>query len=216
MVVARDLRWWNRISGAPMDLAEKLPTREAFWHLVRVTLALRPGDRVLDLGCGTGQHLPVLRDAVGPDGHVLAVDYSPKMVARAEARAAGWDNVEVRLADAATVELAPGAYDAVLASFSISATRDVPAVVENIHRALRPGGRLFAPDMHLVLRGASTPVIWLIRQLYRLVAGWTGVDVLATVRARFGSADAVNADGVPLPHLPAFAPVAMITATKQS
>lgn len=92
-----------------------------------------------------------------------------------------------------------------LASFSISATQDVPATVANIHRALKPGGRLFAPDMHLV----TVPLRWSLGLVYRLVARWTGVDVLDTVRATFGAATVVNGS-----RIPAAAPVLMITAVK--
>lgn len=214
--MTRDVRHWNRVSGKPADMVEKLKSQQAFHHLIRTTLTLSPGDRVLDLGCGTGAYLPVLRAAVGDDGHVLAIDYSPAMVARATARAAAWDNVEVRQADATTVNLPPDTYDAVLASFSISATQDVPATVAAIHRTLRPGGRLFAPDMHLVPRGLGAPAIWAMRLAYRLVARWTGVDVFATIRTQFGAVAAVNAEGEPLSSLPRFAPVLMITATKSA
>lgn len=212
--MARDVTYWNRVSGKPAAMVENLRSQPAYHHLIRTTLALRPGDRVLDLGCGTGAHLPVLREAVGEEGHVLALDYSPAMVAKAAARAARWDNVEVRHADATTVELPADSFDGVLASFSISATQDVPGVVATVHRALRPGGRLFAPDVHLVGGGLGAPVMWTLGLVYRLVARWTGVDVFDTIRTRFGAVTAVNGEGVPLPALPRFAPVLMITATK--
>jgi ubiquinone/menaquinone biosynthesis C-methylase UbiE len=48
--------------------------------------ALSRGDRVLDLACGTGQNFEHILDAIGPAGHVVGVDYSPGMLARAQAR----------------------------------------------------------------------------------------------------------------------------------
>ena len=212
--MARDVRYWDRVSGRPMKLVEKLDSRGGFEHLIQTTLALRPGHRVLDLGCGTGINLAALRNAVGEEGEVLGIDYSPKMVEKAKGKAAQWDNVEVRQADATTVALEPDHYDAILASFSISATQDVPAVVRTIHRALRPGGRLFAPDMHLVPRGIATPAILAIRLVYWAFAKWTGVDVLTTIRTEFGNATPVNGEGTPVQPLPRFAPVLMITALK--
>lgn len=212
--MSRDVKYWDRISGRPMAMVENLRSRPVFEDLIRTTLRIGPGDRVLDVGCGTGGYLHVLREAVGQEGHVLAIDYSPKMAEKAKARAAKWDNVEVRQADATTVALPANHFDAVLASFSISATQNVPAVVANIHRSLREGGRLFAPDMHLVARGVGTPLIWTFRLLYKALARWTGVDVLTTIQTRFGNAQPVTGEGTPLRTLPKFAPVLMITARK--
>jgi ubiquinone/menaquinone biosynthesis C-methylase UbiE len=72
-------------------------------------------------------------------GWVLAIDRSAEMVARAQQIVLrhGWDNVEVRQADATT--LAVDGFDAVLASFSVSATPDVRATLANARAALRPG-----------------------------------------------------------------------------
>lgn len=208
----RDVKYWDRISGRPMTWAENFKSRPVFEELIRRTLRLRPGDRVLDVGCGTGGYLHVLRAAVGEEGEVLAFDYSPKMAEKAKERAKRWHNVEVHHADATTVDLKPNHYDAALASFSISATQNVPATVANIHGALRPGGRLFAPDMHLTGTG---PLIWTFRMAYKAMARWTGVDVLQTIRTTFGNAQPVTGEGDPLPELPKFAPVLMITAKKQ-
>lgn len=58
-------------------------------------LDLGPGDTVLDLGCGPGVNVGMLEEAVGPEGRILAVDLSPKMLDRARERvdANGWENV---------------------------------------------------------------------------------------------------------------------------
>jgi ubiquinone/menaquinone biosynthesis C-methylase UbiE len=215
--MTRDLRYWDRFSGRPYDVLEKITPQAKYASLIGRALDLRPGDRVLDLGCGTGMNLAALREAVGPEGRVHAVDYSPRMVAKARARVArhGWDNVEVVPGDATALDLAPD-FDGVLASFSLSATQDVVAAVATAHRALRPGGRLFAPDMRLVPRGPGAPLIRSLGLLYRLVANWTGVDVLDAVRARFGDAHLVNGDGEPVDRLPAAAPVVMIVAEKRA
>src|SRR5215470_6264836 len=87
---------------SPLFLINPLLRRRA----VRA-MALRPGDRVLEVGVGSGRNLPYLLDAVGPDGSVTGVDLSPGMLAEARKLLArrGAANVRLIEADASAVEL---------------------------------------------------------------------------------------------------------------
>jgi demethylmenaquinone methyltransferase/2-methoxy-6-polyprenyl-1,4-benzoquinol methylase len=107
-------------------------------------LALRPGDAVIDLGCGTGLSLPLLVDAVGPEGKVMGVDASPHMLARARRRveAAGWRSVELVEAFAQDFQ-PPEPVDSVLAC-NVNQLICSPEVVQNAVAWLKPGGRFVA------------------------------------------------------------------------
>jgi SAM-dependent methyltransferase len=105
--------------------------------------ALRADDRVLDVGCGTGQATrDAARTAVG--GSALGVDLSTKMLALARNAAAQecLENVEFRHADAQIHPFETGAFDAVISRNGSMFFGDPIAAFRNIHRALRPDGRL--------------------------------------------------------------------------
>ena len=106
-------------------------------------LDLSPGDRVIELGCGRGNSLARLREAVGPDGTVIGVDYSSGMTRAASERVerAGWDNVHVVRADAGTLPVAPDSVDAAYAAMSLTAMPDAAGVTRAASEAIRPGGR---------------------------------------------------------------------------
>jgi ubiquinone/menaquinone biosynthesis C-methylase UbiE len=110
-------------------------------------LQLQPGQRVLEVGCGTGRNLALLREAVGTTGDVFGIDLSEGMLSRAEALRAreSWDNVTLVLGDAAKYE-APGPLDGVLFSLSYATMPHHLAVLEHTWRQLRPGGRLVILD----------------------------------------------------------------------
>src|SRR6267378_7723747 len=77
-------------------------------------LGLKPGDRVLEIGCGTGRNFPYLRAAVGAQGQIYGVDLSAGMLAKARAlcEQQRWTNVELAQEDAAEY-IAPEPLDAV-------------------------------------------------------------------------------------------------------
>ncbi|SEG17130.1 Ubiquinone/menaquinone biosynthesis C-methylase UbiE [Thermomonospora echinospora] len=106
--------------------------------------APRPGERVLDLGCGRGHCLVPLAEAVGPQGRVVGIDLAPGMVAATadDARRRGLSQVDVRVGDAAEPAVEPGSFDLVTAGFVIFFMPDPAAAAGAWLRALRPGGRL--------------------------------------------------------------------------
>jgi SAM-dependent methyltransferase len=109
------------------------------------SLPPRPGDRVLDLGCGFGDTTLHLAGLVGPEGGAVGIDVSEPFVelARKEAAEAGAANVEFRLADVQTDDLG-GPYDYAFSRMGIMFFANPVAALRNVRGALRPGGTLRA------------------------------------------------------------------------
>lgn len=191
----RGRRLWDLLSHVPERLVDG--PAEPVRQLVREHLRAPRGGTVLDVGCGSGTFFTTLREAVGPEGRVVGVDYSPKMVRRAQQRIERheWSNVTVERADASRAPLGDEDYDAAIVISSVSAMPDMRAAIENIYAALRPGGRLFIFDMRLQPAGRA-PIRLVIRSLrlvYRLMAGFTGEDVLAELRRSFDTIEILPA-----------------------
>ena len=104
---------------------------------------IRPGDRVLDIGCGTGSTAREAARAAAP-GEVVGVDLSSAMLAIARARAAaeGLANLRFEQVDAQVHPFEPGGYDVAIGRTSAMFFGDRVAALANIGRALRAGGRL--------------------------------------------------------------------------
>jgi ubiquinone/menaquinone biosynthesis C-methylase UbiE len=105
-------------------------------------LALRPGERVLDVGCGPGFLTAEIAAEVGASGLVRAVDNSDAMVGLARARCEKLPAVEIAPGDATRLDFPADAFDAAVSVQVHEYVKDVGAGLRELHRVLRPGGRL--------------------------------------------------------------------------
>jgi SAM-dependent methyltransferase len=136
---------WNDVVGAGWVAGQEAIDAHLapLGELAIERAAPRPGERVLDVGCGCGATALALAERVGGAGQVIGVDVSLPMLARAEerARSAGLRNVRFVNADAQTHRSEP-AFDLVFSRFGVMFFRDFAAAFANLRRALVPGGRI--------------------------------------------------------------------------
>lgn len=104
---------------------------------------VRPGDRVLEVGCGAGATTMALADAVGPAGQVVALDVSEPLCeqTRSRAEAVGFTNVDVLAVDAALYGGGDVPFDHVVSRFGVMFFEEPVAAFANLARLLAPGGR---------------------------------------------------------------------------
>jgi ubiquinone/menaquinone biosynthesis C-methylase UbiE len=105
-------------------------------------LNLRTSERVLEVGCGGGYLTYEAAQFVGPTGRVCAIDVSPDQIAAAQQRCAELTWVECRVADITSPPYGDAEFDAVFAVQVLEYLTDLDAGLRQIHRMLRPGGRL--------------------------------------------------------------------------
>ena len=120
----------------------------AFWGRIGSRtvqgLNLEPGQRVLDVGCGSGASALPAALAVGSEGRVIGIDLAENLLALATHKAArlGLENVAFRQADMTELDYPDASFDAVVCVFAIFFVPDMEAQIARLWRLVRPGGRL--------------------------------------------------------------------------
>ncbi|MEI9985485.1 MAG: class I SAM-dependent methyltransferase [Aliidongia sp.] len=140
---AEQVAYWNGAGGAHW-VAQQEQTDRVMAEIAALALAradARPGEVVIDVGCGCGATTIGLAKAVQPGGRVVALDVSAPMLDRARERMAA-ANVEFMLADAATHPFAETAADLLFSRFGVMFFGDPTAAFANLRRALKPGARV--------------------------------------------------------------------------
>jgi ubiquinone/menaquinone biosynthesis C-methylase UbiE len=147
-----------------------LGRRRATFELLMRAAGVQPGQRVLDVGCGTGYFARLLADAVGPDGLVVGIDASPEMIEYANRKRGHAANCQFHVGAAEALSFAPEHFDVVVSSlFMHHLPADLRATaLGDMRRVLRPGGTLLIAE-------AQVPRA----RVLRLVARVHGYDRMA-------------------------------------
>ena len=108
----------------------------------------RPGEAILDLGCGTGLLTAEIARTVGDRGYVLGVDPSPDMRAGAEKQCREFATIAIADGTATNIPAEDSAFDKLVSLNVFEYLDDIPAALSEARRTLRPGGRLVISDWH--------------------------------------------------------------------
>ncbi len=155
-------RWWRPALGR---VAKGLtgPGMEEEIRIARLLLGLRPGDGVLDVACGPGNFSRAFASAVGESGLVVGIDASATMLDRgaAELRRSGTANLALIRADATALPFREASFDAVCCFAALHLFDDPFAGLDEMARALTPGGRIAlmtSVQRKLAPRGPAKPL----------------------------------------------------------
>lgn len=116
-------------------------------ELVYAALEPRPGQRILDVGCGPGFYVSELLEQVGPEGFVTGIDVSADMLALARERCARYSNVSLQVGEATAIPAESGSFDGALSVQVLEYVANVDVALAEVYRCLGPGGRVVIWDI---------------------------------------------------------------------
>ena len=188
MTVRGDTR--EHIVGVYRDRAKRYDITAKLYYLIGFpqrtyrrkavqALRLRPGDTVVEIGCGTGLNFSLIERQIGPEGRIVGVDLTDAMLAQARRRVEnrGWSNVSLVRADALDFQF-PAGVNAIVSTFALSLVPECAEVIAHGCAALSPGGRWAVLDTKPP-QGAPG---WLAQGWLEAVRPFAVTDELLTTR----------------------------------
>ena len=134
----------------------------AYRQMAVQELRLNPGDTVVEIGCGTGLNFELLQRQVGPQGHIVGVDLTAEMLAKARRRMERnhWSNITLIQSDAAAFEF-PQQVDGVISTFALTLVPEYDTVIQHAAAVLPNGKWLVILDFKMPDRWP----MWLVKLL---------------------------------------------------
>jgi ubiquinone/menaquinone biosynthesis C-methylase UbiE len=161
--------------------------RRATFQALMAAVSVQPGQRVLDVGCGTGYFATLLAQAVGPEGSVVGIDPSPEMIRYASRRTGRAINCQFQVGAAEALEFPAEHFDVVVSSLVMHHLPEDLQVValQEIRRVLRPGGNVLVAEAQTPRNGLGWRLIARVHRYDRLARMVPQLEPLAS-QAGFG------------------------------
>ncbi len=183
-----------------LDLIHSMPFFQECKRQSYQRLGIRPGARVLEIGCGNGVDATILVGMVGPAGQVIGIDVSSTMLASARSRdGLGSPLLDYALCDASGLAFADDTFDAIRADRVLQHTKDPAIVLLEMARVTRTAGRVvvFEPDWETFVLSPGDPGV--TRRILnfwcdRIPSGWAGRSLYAA----FSRAGLRDVDVIPM------------------
>jgi ubiquinone/menaquinone biosynthesis C-methylase UbiE len=176
-----------------------------YWQYISLRtverLDVRPGERVLDVPCGSGASVVVAAQQVLPGGSVVGIDFAEQMVAisRGKADAAGLDNVQLSVADMTTLDqsgIEP--FDVVVCSLGLFFADDMPGLLRSLSGLLRAGGRIgvavFGEHVFDPMRQVFVETVAELASDVEVLQPWRRTEDVSVLRGVFEAAGIADVD----------------------